>query len=100
MSATLAHPFRIDSGGGAAIVPQGGARQALEVVRHVVACRVGERPLAPEWGVSDPLADGIDEDDVVAAIDLCEPDIAVAGVTLRPGEGNALDIVIDAAWRA
>jgi hypothetical protein len=100
MSTTLAHPFRLDSAGSAAVIRQGGERHALEIVRHIVACRVGERPLAPEWGLDDPLADGVDEDDVVAAIDLCEPDIVVSGVTLTPREGNALDIVIDAAWRA
>jgi hypothetical protein len=100
MSTSLAHPFRLDSAGSAAVIRQGGERHALEIVRHIVACRVGERPLAPEWGLDDPLADGVDEDDVVAAIDLCEPDIVVSGVTLTPREGNALDIVIDAAWRA
>jgi hypothetical protein len=100
MSVTLAHPFRLDSAGAVAVVPQGGARQALEVVRHIVACRVGERPLAPDWGLADPLADGVDESDVRAAIDLCEPDIVVSGVTLTPGGADNLDILIDAAWRA
>ena len=100
MSATLAHPFRLDAAGSAAIVPQGGKRHALEIVRHIVSCRTGERPLAPEWGISDPLADGIDEPDIRAAIDLCEPDIVVSGVTLTPRDGTDIDIVIDAAWRA
>lgn len=100
MSATLAHPFRLDSAGSVAIVPQGGKRHALEIVRHIVSCRQGERPLAPVWGIADPLADGVDEADVRAAIDLCEPDIVVSGVTLTPRDGTDLDIVIDAAWRA
>ena len=100
MSTTLAHPFRLDSAGGAAVIPQGGKRHALEIVRHVVSCRLGERPLAPDWGLADPLADGVDESDIRAAIDLCEPDIVVSGVTLTPRDGTDLDIVIDAAWRA
>lgn len=100
MSVTLAHPFRLDAAGAAAVVPQGGKRHALEIVRHIVACRAGERPLAPEWGLADPLADGVDEPDVLAAIDLCEPDIAVSGVTLNDTADGTLDIVIDAAWRA
>ena len=100
MSTTLAHPFRLDSAGSVAIIPQGGQRHALEVVRHVVSCRLGERPLAPDWGLADPLADGVDESDVRAAIDLCEPDIVVTGVTLTPRDSTDLDIVIDAAWRA
>ena len=100
MSTTLAHPFRLDSAGSAAIIPQGTKRHAIEVVRHIVSCRVGERPLAPVWGISDPLADGVDEADIRAAIDLCEPDIVVSGVTLTQSTTQDLDIVIDAAWRA
>lgn len=100
MSTTLAHPFRLDSAGSAAIIPQGGKRHAVEVVRHIVSCRVGERPLAPVWGLADPLADGVDEADIRAAIDLCEPDIVVSGVTLTQSTTQDLDIVIDAAWRA
>ena len=100
MSTTLAHPFRLDSAGSAAIIPQGGKRHAVEVVRHIVSCRVGERPLAPVWGLADPLADGVDGADIRAAIDLCEPDIVVSGVTLTQSTTQDLDIVIDAAWRA
>lgn len=100
MSTTLAHPFRLDSAGSAAIIPQGGKRHAVEVVRHIVSCRIGERPLAPVWGLADPLADGVDEADIRAAIDLCEPDIVVSGVTLTQSTTQDLDIVIDAAWRA
>ena len=100
MSTTLAHPFRLDSAGSAAVIAQGGARHAIEIVRHIVSCRVGERPLAPVWGIADPLADGVDEAAIRAAIDLCEPDIVVSGVTLTPSGSNILDIVIDAAWRA
>lgn len=100
MSTTLAHPFRLDSAGSAAIIPQGGKRHAVEVVRHIVSCRVGERSLAPVWGLADPLADGVDEADIRAAIDLCEPDIVVSGVTLTQSTTQDLDIVIDAAWRA
>ena len=99
MSTTLAHPFRLDSAGSAAVIPQGGKRHAVEVVRHIVSCRVGERPLAPVWGLADPLADGVDEADIRAAIDLCEPDIVVSGVTLTQSTTQDLDIVIDAAWR-
>jgi len=99
MSATLSHPFRLDSAGSAAIIPQGGQRHAIEVVRHIISCRVGERPLAPVWGLADPLADGVDEADIRAAIDLCEPDIVVSGVTLKQTTAQDLDIVIDAAWR-
>lgn len=100
MSVTLAHPFRLDAAGAVATIPQATAAHALEVVRHVVSCRVGERGLAPDYGLVDPLADGVDEEDVRAAVDLCEPDIDVIHVEIEPMPGDRLDIRIDATWRA
>lgn len=98
MSVTLAHPFRLDAAGAAQVVRQGTNRHAVEVARHVVSCRVGERSLAPEWGLDDPLADGVDEPDVLAAIDLCEPDVTVTSIDLQSSGDGSLAILIDAIW--
>jgi hypothetical protein len=98
VSVTLAHPFRLDAAGAANVVAQGTNRHAVEVARHVVSCRVGERPLAPEWGLADPLADGVDEPDIYAAVDLCEPDVTLTSVLLRSNGDGGLDIIIDAIW--
>ncbi len=100
MSVTLRHPFRLDAAGSAITIKQGTERHALEIARHIIACRIGERNLAPEWGISDPLADGIDEGDVLAAVDLCDPDIAVTNVSITPRpDDEGVDITVDAVWR-
>lgn len=100
MSETLRHPFRLDSAGSVATVKQGTAAHAAEVTQHVIACRVGERPLAPLWGLSDPLGDGVDELDVRSALEYCEPDIDVISVTVDTSPAGTADIVVDATWRS
>lgn len=100
MSITLAHPFRLDSAGAAATIRQGTEQHAAEIVQHVIACRVGERPLAPLWGLSDPLGDGVDELDVRSAVDFCEPDVEVISVIIEGSPTGEFDIVVDATWRS
>lgn len=98
MSVTLAHPFRLDAAGAANVVAQGTNRHAVEIACHVVSCRIGERPLAPEWGLADPLADGVDEPDILAAVDLCDPDITLTSVQLQSDGDGDLSIILDAIW--
>lgn len=100
MSRTLAHPFRLDAAGAVATVEQGTDRHAVEVVRHVVACQIGERALAPEWGIPDPIGEEIDGDVIEAALELCEPDVGVSNVDVTSDGDNVISVVVDAFWRA
>lgn len=100
MSITLAHPFRLDSAGSARTIAQATPAHAVEVVHHVVGCRVGERPLAPLWGIADPLADGVDADDVRSAVDYCEPEVQLTYVDIVTRPDGTADIVVDAIWRS
>lgn len=100
MSVTLRHPFRLDAAGSVGVIAQGSTQHALEAARHVVSCRVGERPLAPLWGLADPLADGVDEADIRTAIALCEPDVALSYVDLTGHPDGTLEITLDATWRS
>lgn len=100
MSETLRHPFRLDAAGSVATIRQGSAAHAAELVRHVISCRVGERPLAPLWGLSDPLGDGVDELDVRSALDYCEPDIELISVDVAGSPDGNADITVDATWRS
>ena len=47
---------------------------------------LGERPLAPDFGIFDPVAVGTSTAEVTAAVDLCEPDLRVVDVTIRQVE--------------
>jgi hypothetical protein len=100
VSVTLRHPFRLDAAGSVATVKQGTAAHAAETVTHVIACRIGERPLAPLWGLPDPLADGVDELDIRSAVDYCEPDIDVIAVDITGSPTGDSDISVDATWRS
>jgi hypothetical protein len=99
VSHTLSHPFRLQASGTIITIKQATPAHALEVVRHVVSCRVGERGMSPDWGLADPLADGVDEEDIRAAVDLCEPEIELTAVSIEPLDENELTINIDATWR-
>lgn len=100
MSATLRHPFRLDAAGAIGTVRQATPAHAVEVVYHVVACQLGERPLAPSWGVSDPLANGLDADDIRSAVAYCEPDIDITYVDVTPSPDGMTAIAVDATWKA
>lgn len=99
MSVTLRHPFALDAAGAVVTIPQSTPRHAVEIARHVVECRIGERGLAPDWGLPDPVAEGVDVDDVYAAVDLCEPDVLLTYVDIIRSDQERVDILIDATWR-
>jgi hypothetical protein len=73
MTATLAHPFRVDSNGAAVTLEQGSARHAAEACGHIVSCEAGERPLAPLWGLMDPTGTRVNADEITATIGYAEP---------------------------
>lgn len=98
MSVTLAHPFRIDSAGRAVTVEQGSGRHAAEAAGHVLACGVGERPLAPLWGLSDPSGSYVDADEIRAVVGLCDPDLALERVEVTAGVDGRAQVDIDVNW--
>lgn len=93
----LSHPFRIDGAGRVATIPQGSAAHAAETAGHVLSCLPGERPLAPEYGMDEPVGDTT-PDLVQAALTACEPDLQTDEVTVMPeGDGQVM-IVVDVGW--
>lgn len=78
----FAHPLRIDAGGSFATVEQGGTAQAGQLAKAVVATFVGERPLAPDFGIPDPTGKGVGADSIIAAMGICEPDLEVVGAEI------------------
>ena len=78
----FAHPLRIDNDGAVATVEQGSLLQAQQLAIGIVSTFLGERPLAPDFGIFDPVAVGTSTAEVTAAVDLCEPDLKVVDVTI------------------
>jgi len=98
MTATLAHPFRVDASGAAVTLEQGSARHAAEACGHVVSCEAGERPLAPLWGLMDPTGTRINPDEIRAVIGYAEPALAVARVEVTESNDNTVAVDIDVDW--
>jgi hypothetical protein len=98
MTASLAHPFRIDSNGSAVTLEQGSARHAAETCGHIVSCEAGERPLAPLWGLMDPVGTRINPDEIRATIGYAEPALVVARVEVAESNDNTVAVDIDVDW--
>lgn len=53
----LSHPFRLEANGAVATVLDGSEEAAAEGIAVLILTRKGERPLVPEFGVTDPVYD-------------------------------------------
>lgn len=93
----LAHPLRLDGSGGFATVPQGSAAHAQQLAVAVVSTLIGERDLAPDFGIFDPVAVGLSWAEVVAAMSICEPDLTVTDVAISQ-DGDRQDVAVTVAW--
>ena len=98
MTATLAHPFRVDASGAAVTLEQGSARHAAEACGHIVSCEAGERPLAPLWGLMDPTGTRVNADEITATIGYAEPALLVARVEVTESNDNTVTVDIDVDW--
>lgn len=93
----FAHPLRLDSEGAVATVDQGSLLQAQQLAIGIVSTFLGERPLAPDFGIFDPVAVGTSRAEIVAAVDLCEPDLTVTGVEIVQVE-DTQQVSVTVAW--
>lgn len=98
MAVTLSHPFRLGADGRPATITQGTPRHAAEQAAHILACRPGERGLAPEWGLPDPVGQDLDEDLIAATITACEPDLDCRAVTIDGNPDGTVRIRVDVEW--
>jgi hypothetical protein len=98
MTATLAHPFRVDASGAAVTLEQGSARHAAECCGHVVSCEAGERALAPLWGLMDPTGTRVNADEITATIGYAEPALSVARVEVSEFNDGTVSVDIDVDW--
>jgi len=85
----FSHPLRIDPDGSFTTVEQGSARQAQQVAIAIVSTSLTERPLAPDFGIFDPVAVGITRAEVAAALEKLRDTMQVA---LTEDEINAATV--------
>ena len=77
MARLLAFPFRVAPNGSAATVEADTDDAYAQELAILLGTRLGERPLAPEYGVDDATFGELDEAQVVAAVEAFMPDTAV-----------------------
>lgn len=95
----FSHPFRLDGSGAVATVEQWSLQQAQEVGAAIVATTIGERVLAPVFGITDPVIAGVEYDQVAAAVDLCEPDLQLLSATFDGPTDSRQVVTLTVAWR-
>lgn len=74
----LSYPFRVGPSGTAVTVEQGSDRAHGEELAVLVLTRLGERILAPDYGVDDPIFDELRLEDVSAGVAMFGPPVDVA----------------------
>lgn len=92
----LAFPLRIESGA-FSTVEQGSGVQAQQLAQMIVGTILRERELAPDFGVFDPVGVGVSKAEMVAAVDLCEPDLRVTDVSVAQ-TGGRQDVRVSVVW--
>lgn len=90
----LSHPLRFDVDGSLATVDEGSARHAGELAGIVASTVMGERSLAPSYGVHV----GMDAAAVAAAVSRCEPELSVVDVRAVVDEFGRSLVAIDVEW--
>lgn len=94
----MSHPIRFDSEGAIVTIDEGSDRQAAELAGVIVATIAGERPLAPEYGITDPTATGVSAAAVSAAVSRCEPDLDVTAAAIEPSSLPAAIVRLSVTW--
>lgn len=99
MARVIAWPWRIGADGAVGTVEQWGPEHARQCAAMIAGTMMGERSLAPLLGVPDPIGRGLSRDQVVAALAIGEPDLAVVDVTVSPVSGGRQRIRVSARWK-
>lgn len=95
---TLSHPFRLSSDGTLATLTDGSAAHAGQLAGHVLSTTVGERPLAPGFGLVDPAGGQVDAALVAATLTACTPELAVDAITVSQTPDGLVDITVAVDW--
>ena len=93
----FAHPLRLDNAGAIATVEQGSAVHAQQLTIAIVSTHLGERALAPDFGIFVPTEMDTSKTEIAAAVDLCVPGLTVAGAEISQANGRQ-NVSVTVAW--
>ena len=100
MSGTIRFPFRLTPSGQIATAPYGSDQEINDAIAAIVLTDIGERPLSPGFGVTDPvgLAIGdvaIDADIQSALTSYGFEDIMITDTTVLPEPGGRAAVQVE-----
>lgn len=93
----LSWPLTIADGDFASI-EQWSDIQAQQTAEHIVSTDIGERPMAPAFGIPNPVGFGVSEAQIREAVTLCEPDLEVTGVDIALADSRQ-SVTLAVRWR-
>lgn len=91
----IAYPFRLSASGDVVTVEEGTDEQYAQEIAVGVLTRRGERPLAPDFGIADPVFVGFDEEALLLQIDLFGPPVDITSVEVTPVNDRTQSVVVE-----
>lgn len=95
MAEVLSYPFRIGHGGKVATVEQGTPQANGELIEVLILTRIGERPLSPTFGITDPQFTGVEATEITAGIAAHGPDVTVNDITATQQDTQTVVVHLD-----
>lgn len=77
----ISFPFRLNNAGTVAVLEDGTEDYYAEQLAVLLLTRPGERPMVPDFGVTDPTYDVFNDEELDAKIEMFGPPIQLTGVT-------------------
>lgn len=90
----LAHPFRLSPAGAAVTVEDGSDESDAQAIAVLVSTRLGERGLAPDYGVDDPVFGDLEPADIAAGLAEFGPPLTITDVDITVVDDTHEDVVI------
>lgn len=95
MTAILSQPFRVLSNGNVATVEQNSDQGNAEQIGVLASTYLGERPLSPGFGVTDPTFGSLHPSEVLAGLSLFGPPVEVSDIRASWESDSTQLITID-----
>lgn len=90
----LAHPFTLNRSGHARTVRQGSDADYRQQLAVGILTRRGERTLVPTFGLTEPVAYGIDRGELQAHVDRFGPPVSVVEIVAEPTSPTRADVTV------
>lgn len=94
MGTTFSHPFRFGTSGAVATVDDRSDAGIAQDIAALVLTHLGERVLAPSFGIPDPAFSDIEPSQLAAAMSVYGPDVPLRGIEVKGRTSSSLSIQI------